>query len=247
MKTDFVNNMTHEFKTPIATISLASEMLLKPQINESPDKTSRYASIIFDENLRLKHQVEHVLNVAILDRGDFELKFREVNIHRILEDMIKNFNLILKERNGRIKACFHATSPVVPVDKVHFTNIINNLLDNANKYSPESPEISITTNNKEGGIVISVIDRGIGISHENLNNIFRRFYRIPTGNIHNIKGFGLGLFYVKTMVEAHDGTISVTSELNKGSRFDLFFPYMHSNHNKPENEDQETTTKDTAG
>lgn len=247
MKTDFVNNMTHEFKTPISTISLASEMLLKPQVNESPNKTKRYASIIFDENTRLKHQVEQVLQVAILDRGDFRLKFREVNVHRLLEDVVRNFILIIKERHGRITTRFNASSPVMQLDKVHFTNVIHNLLDNAAKYSPESPQIQIATNNLDGGIVISVEDHGIGISHENLKNIFRRFYRVSTGNIHDIKGFGLGLFYVKTMVEAHGGTVTVKSELNKGSRFDLYFPYQHANLNKSEDEDEETVIPDIAG
>jgi two-component system phosphate regulon sensor histidine kinase PhoR len=247
MKTDFVNNMTHEFKTPIATISLASEMLLKPQIHESPDKTKRYAGIIFDENLRLKNQVEQVLKIAMLDKGDFQLKFRRVDVHKILEGAVKNFSLIVKERNGKIRTCFHAGAHFIYADKVHFHNIILNLLDNANKYSPENPEITITTANQDGGILISVADKGIGISKENQKNIFRRFFRVPTGNIHNIKGFGLGLFYVKTMVQAHGGYIEIKSELNKGSRFDLYFPFKSEHLIVTEDEAEESSAQDITG
>lgn len=247
MKTDFVNNMTHEFKTPIATISLASEMLLKPQIHESPDKTKRYASIIFDENLRLKHQVEQVLKVAILDKGEFVLKYRELDVHKVLEEVIKNYGLIMRERNGKFRTCLHARDHQLYADRVHFVNILDNLIDNAIKYSHESPDVTISTSNKKGGILISVADKGMGINLENQRNIFRRFYRVPTGNIHNIKGFGLGLFYVKTMVEAHGGSVSLISEMNKGSRFDLFFPFSHANVNSTEDEEQETNNKDITG
>ncbi len=247
MKTDFVNNMTHEFKTPIATISLASEMLLKPQIFDSPDKTKRYASIIFDENLRLKHQVEQVLKMAVLDKGELVLKYRKLDVHKVLEEVIQNFSLIMKERNGKFRTCLHATFPIVYADRIHFINIIDNLIDNAIKYSPESPDITISTSNKNGGILISVADKGTGISRENQRNIFRRFYRVPTGNIHNIKGFGLGLSYVKTMVEAHGGKVDVTSELNSGSRFDLFFPLDQEHLNSIEDEEQETNKADTTG
>lgn len=247
MKTDFVNNMTHEFKTPIATISLASEMLLKPQIHESPDKTKRYASIIFDENLRLKHQVEQVLKVAILDRGEFELKFRELNVHEVLEEVIRNYSLIMKERNGKFRTCMHARQYNLLADRVHLVNVIDNLIDNAIKYSPGPPEVTLSTANKNSGILISVADKGSGISVENQRNIFRRFYRVHTGNIHDIKGFGLGLFYVKTMVEAHGGSVSVTSELNRGSRFDLYFPFDHVKVNPAENEEQKANDQVITG
>ncbi|MBP6978565.1 MAG: HAMP domain-containing sensor histidine kinase [Bacteroidales bacterium] len=246
MQTDFVNNMTHEFKTPIATLSLASEMLLKPPVYASPEKTKRYASIIYDENLRLKHQVEQVLNVAALDKGEYGLKYRKLDVHRVLEEVMSNFSLIMKERNGKFRTCLHAKAHLVYADRAHLMNIINNLVDNAIKYSPEAPDVTITTTNKDRGIVISVADKGIGISLENQHNIFRRFYRVPTGNIHNIKGFGLGLFYAKSMVEAHGGTIGVVSELNKGSRFDLFFPFHHEL-NSDEDEEQETKDTDITG
>ncbi|MDD5506778.1 MAG: HAMP domain-containing sensor histidine kinase [Bacteroidales bacterium] len=247
MKTDFVNNMTHEFKTPIATISLASEMLLKSQIHESPEKTKRYASIIFDENLRLKHQVEQVLKVAILDKGEFMLKYIELDVHEVLREVIKNFSLIMKEREGRFRTCMHARQHQLQADRSHFISIIDNLIDNAIKYSPGSPEVTISTANENDGILISVADKGMGISTENQRNIFRRFYRVHTGNIHNIKGFGLGLFYVKTMVEAHGGSVSMSSELNKGSRFDLFFPFDHVKVHPNENEEKKVNHEDTAG
>jgi len=247
MKTDFVNNMTHEFRTPIATISLASEMLLKPPVHDSPDKTKRYASIIFDENLRLKHQVEQVLNVAALDKGEYVLKYRKLDVHKVLEEVMANYSLILKERQGRLRTCLSARAPMVYADRVHFINIINNLVDNAIKYSPEAPDVTITTANKDRGIVISVADKGTGISPENQRNIFRRFYRVPTGNIHDIKGFGLGLFYVKTMVEAHGGAVGVTSELNRGSRFDLFFPFNREHINPDDDEEQEANNADLTG
>lgn len=239
MKSDFVNNMTHEFKTPISTISLASEMLLKPAINKLPDKTEHYARIIFDENVRLKNQVEQVLNIAVLDKGEFRLKVREFNVHETLHEIIENFSMIVKERQGSIKTCFEAERNTLRADKVHFTNIIFNLLDNANKYSPEYPRITVTTSNMNNGILISVIDKGIGISAENQHHVFKKLYRISTGNIHDVKGFGLGLFYVKTMVDAHGGHIRLKSELNKGSRFELYFPFDYKNERMFEDEKEQ--------
>jgi len=238
MKTDFVNNMTHEFKTPISTISLASEMLLKPMVYESSSKTKRYANIIFDENLRLKNQVEQVLKIALIDKGDFKLKRRILDVHKVLENVVKSFKLIMKERKGRIKVDLKAKEHMLLADRVHFTNIINNLIDNANKYSPEKPEISITTKNLNGGILICVEDHGIGISSENQKHIFKKLFRVSTGNIHDVKGFGLGLYYVKSMVEAHGGSVHLKSDLNKGSRFDVYFPFNYTNDNMNDDEDE---------
>lgn len=235
IKSDFVNNMTHELKTPISTISLASEMLLKPAINESEEKIQRYARIIYDENQRLKTQVEHVLQVALLEKGEYDLKLSQWNIHEIIEDIIENFSLRIKERNGQLNYRPNAENVMIEIDKHHFENIMRNLLDNAEKYSPDAPEITITTQNINAGILISVEDKGIGISNENQKQIFRKLYRVPTGNIHDVKGFGLGLFYVKTMTEAHGGFVSVKSELKKGSRFNIFFPF---NHPKTKNDEQ---------
>jgi len=224
IKTDFVNNMTHEFKTPISTISVSSEMLTKDKIIESPDKIKKYAGIIFDENTRLKNQVERVLQIAILDKGDYKLKMKEHDVHEIIQSCIDNFKVIIGERNGKIDTRLKAGQHIITTDKVHLTNIINNLLDNANKYTFETPEILITTFNLNGKIKIAIEDNGIGISKENINEIFKKFHRIQIGDIHNVKGFGLGLFYVKTMIDEMGGVIEVKSEINKGSRFILNFP-----------------------
>jgi len=224
IKTDFVNNMTHEFKTPISTISVSSEMLTKDKVIESPEKIKKYARIIFDENTRLKNQVERVLQIAILDKKDFKLKMKETDVHEIIQSCIDNFKIIIDKKNGKLNISLKAEPHIIIADRVHLTNIINNLLDNANKYSFETPEILITTANLKGKIEIAVEDKGIGINKENLHDIFKKFHRIQTGDIHNVKGFGLGLFYVKTMVEEMGGTIEVKSEINKGSRFILYFP-----------------------
>ncbi|MCD4730514.1 MAG: HAMP domain-containing histidine kinase [Bacteroidales bacterium] len=223
MKTDFVNNMTHEFKTPISTISVSSEMLAKDAVVKDADKVKKYAKIIFDENTRLKNQVERVLQIAIIDKDDYKLKFNEVDVHKIIRECMDNFNIQVIERNGNLKSNLEALQYMVTADKEHFTNVINNLLDNANKYSLESPDIKINTINNNGKIEISIEDKGIGIGKENQTDVFKKFHRLQTGNIHNVKGFGIGLFYVKTMVEQMGGNINIESELNKGSRFTLSF------------------------
>lgn len=228
MKSDFVNNMTHEFKTPISTISLASEMLLKPLVYKSSDRTKKYAHIIYDENLRLRNQVEQVLTIAVLDKGEFKLRRKEIDVHSVLQEVCESYNLIVKDRKGEIFLKFEAKESVLYADKLHIANVFSNLIDNANKYSPEKPQINISTRNENGGVVVSVEDSGIGISKENQKHIFKKLFRIPTGNIHNVKGFGLGLYYVKTMVEAHGGSIFLESEVNKGSRFEIFFPFDYT-------------------
>jgi two-component system phosphate regulon sensor histidine kinase PhoR len=223
MKTDFVNNMTHEFKTPISTISISSEMLQKDLVAQSPEKVKKYAQIIFDENARLKNQVEGVLQIAIFDKGDYKLKMRELDIHEIIGDRVKNFQVQVQERKGKLDTCLKASDHIIVADKIHIANIINNLLDNANKYSPEPPDILVSTRNKDGQILIMVEDKGLGISRENQTHIYKKFHRLHTGDIHDVKGFGLGLFYVKTMVEEMGGTIELKSELNKGSCFIVSF------------------------
>ena len=228
MKTDFVNNMTHEFKTPISTISLASEMLLKSRVNQSSEKTEKYANIIYDENNRLKNQVEQVLQIAVLDKGNFKLKKKEVNLHELIEMAVDNFEMIIKSRCGKIITALDADMATFYADPVHITNIIHNLMDNANKYSPEVPEITVSTRNNEKGIILSVEDKGIGISPENQKHIFKKFFRVHTGNIHDVKGFGLGLYYVKTIVEIHGGTIKLFSELKKGTTIEIYFPFIQN-------------------
>ncbi len=236
IKTDFVNNMTHEFKTPISTVSVASEMLMKDGVRNSPAKTLRYARIIYDENARLKNQVEQVLQVAILDRHDYKLRLRQVDVHEVLEQVIKSFNLPLKKRNGRLRKRFNAANSLIVADRSHLANVFHNLLDNANKYSPAQPEIVVSTTSGRRGIKITVEDSGIGMAEDQIRHIFKKFHRIPTGDIHDVKGFGIGLFYVKTIVEAHGGTIKANSKLGKGSIFTLFFPYRV---NDPAPEDEE--------
>jgi two-component system, OmpR family, phosphate regulon sensor histidine kinase PhoR len=243
MKSDFINNMTHEFKTPIATISLASEMLMKKKVNENPGRIQQYAKIIFDENIRLQNHVEQILSVSLLDRGQFNLKKRDVDVHEVINDLVETFDIAVKERNGEIKTHYCAANYHLQADKVHLTNVISNLLDNANKYSPEAPSIRIGTQNTHNGIIISVEDRGMGISLDHQQQIFKKLYRVPTGNLYNVKGFGIGLYYVKTIVEAHGGHINLKSELNKGSRFDVFLPFVFKSTKK----DDEHKAKNSPG
>lgn len=224
---DFISNMTHELKTPIATVSLACEALMDPDIRKMPTQGGRYLSMIREENNRLALQVEKVLQIARLDRGDFKLKIVTIDIHRIINTAVRNINIQLEQRDGTISTTLDAVNPYIEGDEVHIANIINNLLDNANKYSPEVPELTIKTVSGEKGVRIFVSDKGQGISKDMINKIFDKFYRVPTGNLHDVKGFGLGLSYVKTIVEAHYGNISVKSELGKGSTFIIFLPYKH--------------------
>jgi len=243
MKTDFINNMTHEFKTPIATISLASEMLLKKSVLDDREKSERYAKIIYDENTRLQNHVEQILSVSMLDRGKYRLKKKDTDIHELINEVVANFSLTIKERGGKIRTHFCASQYIIQVDKAHITNVIINLLDNANKYSTDQPWIRIGTQSTEDGLIISVEDKGSGISVEHQKQVFKHLYRIPTGNIYNVKGFGIGLYYVKTIVEAHGGHINLKSELNKGSRFDVYLPF---NYNSSKNE-RYNQTKDSSG
>jgi two-component system, OmpR family, phosphate regulon sensor histidine kinase PhoR len=224
MKNDFVNNMTHEFKTPIATISLSGEMLLKPEVYREESKVRKYARIISDENRRLKAQVENVLQIAVLEKGEYSLKKSEFDLHKMISQVICNYSVHIKERAGNVHYVHTAEKHCVLADPVHIQNILTNLLDNANKYSEQSPDITIETRNENNGILVSFTDKGPGISIENQKHVFKKLYRVSTGNLHNVKGFGLGLYYVKTMVEAHGGYIHLSSELNKGSTFSVFLP-----------------------
>ena len=226
IKNDFISNMTHEFKTPISTISLASEMLGDETVVKTPEKQIRFLKMIKDENKRLSVLVESILQTAILDKGEFKLKLNELDIHEIINTAINNTNLLVEQRGGKILTNLNATKTRLLADRVHLTNIIFNLIDNAIKYSKEIPEITITTNDAPNGIHIIVKDNGIGISKENQRKIFDKFYRVPTGNVHNVKGFGLGLSYVQAVVNKHGGDISVNSELGKGSTFTLFLPIL---------------------
>jgi two-component system phosphate regulon sensor histidine kinase PhoR len=227
IKSDFINNMTHEFKTPLATISLASEMLMKKSVQEDDAKMQRYCKIIFDENSRLQNHVDQILKVSLLEKGRFRLKKKNVDIHELILQTLESFEISVRERNGSLNHHFCARKFIVLADPIHLTNVINNLLDNANKYSNDPPVISVGTFNDGNGIVISVEDKGIGISDENQHLIFKNLYRVPTGNLYNKKsGFGIGLYYVQTIVEAHGGHIKIKSAPDKGSRFDIYLPFV---------------------
>ncbi|MDF1694320.1 MAG: HAMP domain-containing sensor histidine kinase [Saprospiraceae bacterium] len=225
MKTDFINNMTHEFKTPIATISLAADSIGSPMILGNDDKVLRFTNIIKQENKRMLGQVEKVLQMAMLDKKDFQLKLSNIDVHQLIEVAAEHTNLKILKRNGILRTDLKANNQVIQADSTHISNIIHNLLDNAEKYSSEEVEITIETFNKKNGIVINISDNGIGMSKDQVKNIFEKFYRAHTGNIHNVKGFGLGLSYVKAIVDAHNGTINVKSELGKGSTFSVYLPH----------------------
>ena len=229
IKNDFINNMTHELKTPIATIGLSSETLMNLDPENAKDKLLRYASIIYKENKRLESQVERVLNVANLDRTEIKLNRTVFDVHEIIEEAAENFEFNqLEELGGTIRLELNAENPILNADQVHITNIVNNLVDNAIKYCDKTPEIIILSTNLKGKISITFKDNGKGISRENLKHIFDKFYRVPTGNLHDVKGFGLGLFYVKTIIEELGGTISVKSILGKGSEFTISLPVTHN-------------------
>ena len=224
MKNDFINNMTHEFKTPIATISLASDSILNPSIINDQSKIKRFLGIIKQENKRMLSQVEKVLQMAVLDRKDFTLNKTEVNMIEVINQAATHTRLLVASREGIVRTHLRSTSPMIVADQTHISNLIHNLLDNAYKYSPEKPEIDLTLEDKGKDVKITIKDNGIGMSAENQKNIFDKFYRVHTGNLHDVKGFGLGLSYVKAIVDAHGGTILVQSELEKGSSFIVTLP-----------------------
>lgn len=225
IKNDFINNMTHELKTPISTISLACEVLNDSDIPKTTERTSHYVNVINSENKRLGTLVENVLQSAVLDKGEFKLKLFELDAHSVIYAVSEQSKVRLEAVKGAINLKFEAEEQIIVADRVHFTNIVSNLIDNAIKYSPRSPNIIIKTRNINYGIVIEVKDNGIGISKENVNKIFDKLYRVPTGNVHDVKGFGLGLSYVKAIVDKHQGTIKVSSQLGKGSTFSIHLPF----------------------
>jgi two-component system phosphate regulon sensor histidine kinase PhoR len=224
IKNDFINNMTHEFKTPISTISLAAEVLLHSGTDTTPERIKKYSGIIYEENTRMRDQVERVLQVARLDRDEFTLTKSEFDLHRLVRDTVQN--LCFEQCEEKTTVNYHLDAPQhnLHADEMHIRNMVVNLVDNAIKYSGNGTRINIYTCNRKNGIILSIEDNGIGMSPEATHHIFDKFYRVPTGNIHNVKGFGLGLYYVKNMVDAHGGHIEVKSELNKGSRFDVYLP-----------------------
>lgn len=225
MKNDFINNMTHEFKTPISTVSLACEVLNDKSVPKSEDFVRSYIDIISEENKRLGVMAEKILQTAILEKGQLKLRKEKIDLHNIIEDIAHKIAIQVEIRDGNITTVLNAKDPVIIADKVHVTNVINNLLDNANKYSPKKPMITVITQNVNDGVQISFTDNGIGINKANLKKIFEKLYRVPTGDVHNVKGFGLGLSYVKFIVEKHEGKVSVDSEPGKGSTFTIWLPH----------------------
>jgi two-component system phosphate regulon sensor histidine kinase PhoR len=228
IKNDFINNMTHELKTPISTISLASQMLRDVSVSHTTKSVDHISSVIYDESQRLTNQVEKVLQMAVFNEGKLKLKFTEIDINKLLEGIVANFEIRLSTENGTLIKDLSAENPYINGDEVHITNVIFNLLDNAMKYSKGEPQIELLTENKNGFVVVHVKDYGIGIPKEHQNQIFERFYRVPTGNLHNVKGFGLGLSYVKRIVEVHNGKIKLESTVGKGTRFRIFFPSINT-------------------
>lgn len=228
IKNDFINNMTHEFKTPLATISLAVDALRNDKVMHDKQKMNYFSNIIKEENLRMNRQVETILKAALMDKQEVQLLLRPVHVHDVITDVLDNFKLQLEEKKGSAEITFNAENDLVNADEVHFSNLINNLVDNSIKYSKENqpPVIRISTTSNAKKFVFVLEDNGIGMTKETVKRIFEKFYRAHTGNIHNVKGFGLGLSYVKTMVEAHEGEIKVESVLGKGSTFTIELPLL---------------------
>lgn len=229
IRNDFISNMTHELKTPISTISLACEALNDPDMRNSDVGTSRFVGMIKEENNRLGLLVENVLKTAILDKGQMKFKNVELDVHYILEKVVNSFDLQLKSVNGHIDKLFQATDIIISGDKIHLTNVFYNLIDNAIKYSKSEPSIVISTWNEERYLKVTVTDNGIGITAENQKKIFDQLFRVPTGNVHDVKGFGLGLHYVKVIIEKHGGQVFVDSTPKKGSTFTILLPKDYEN------------------
>jgi two-component system, OmpR family, phosphate regulon sensor histidine kinase PhoR len=226
IKNDFINNMTHEFKTPLATISLAVDALRNDKVIKDRGKMDYFSTIIKEENKRMNRHVETILQAALMDRQDIQLSKRPLHVHNLINEIMSNYTLQLQDKNGKAELELDAPNDYVEADPVHFRNLISNLVDNAVKYSNENLQLKITTQSNHKNLSIKVEDNGIGMSKETAKRIFEKFYRAHTGNIHNVKGFGLGLSYVKTVIDAHHGKIKVDSVLGKGSTFTLEIPLM---------------------
>ncbi|TFF33534.1 sensor histidine kinase [Mucilaginibacter psychrotolerans] len=224
MKIDFINNMTHEFKTPVSTIMIASEALKDEEIAEDKTRVARLANVIYEENVRLGSHIERVLNIARIEKNDFKLDKKPVGVNETINLVLDSMALKLQKYSATTSLSLTDEAPVIIGDELHFSNVIYNLIDNAIKYSNNAPDITITTIKKNGYVSIKVADKGIGMNRDQQSKIFEQFYRIPTGNLHDVKGFGLGLSYVNTIVKRLDGTIGLKSEKDRGSEFELKFP-----------------------
>lgn len=223
MKTDFINNMTHEFKTPVSTIMIASEALKDAEIAEDKGRVAKLAGIIYEENVRLGSHIERVLNIARIEKNDFKLDIKRIDVNETITTVLDSMMLKLQKHDVKIDLNLTDEEMMIKADELHFSNVLYNLIDNAIKYSNDIPDITITTQSKNGLAIIKVADKGIGMNADQQAKIFEQFYRIPTGNLHDVKGFGLGLSYVNTIVKRLNGIISVRSEKEKGSEFELRF------------------------
>ncbi len=223
--TDFLNNMTHEFKTPLTNIALAGKMMIKDPNIKQEDKIKHYSGIILAENEKLRLQVEQVLSMTALERGEIPLQKTELDLHQLITDSLRSISIQIENKQGSIKVNLDAERFVVMGDKTHLTNAFSNLIDNAIKYSKERPEITVQTSNAGENLIIVVSDSGIGIEKEYQKKVFDKFFRVPTGDVHDVKGFGLGLAYIKKIVELHKGTIKLESESGKGTTFTITLPH----------------------
>jgi two-component system, OmpR family, phosphate regulon sensor histidine kinase PhoR len=224
MQRDFINNMTHEFKTPISTINISTDVFLNnPTIKEDP-RLHRYAGIIKEQVLRLNTQVEKVLQLAKIERDNIELNKEDINLEELVKSTLPSIELKVAERKGNLHLDLETSNALIVADQLHLTNIIHNLVDNGVKYSKDIPDISISLKNSGKFVVLSIKDKGIGISKEHQKRVFERFYRVSTGNVHNVKGFGLGLFYVKTVCKEHNWQLKLDSEINKGTTISIKIP-----------------------
>ena len=221
---DFINNLTHEFKTPISTIGISANVLSDPEIIKDANRLSNYAAIIADQNKRLENQIEKVLQIARIEKKKFTLKAEETDMHEILKHVAKSFEMNIKDMNGNINLDLQAKETKVTADKQHATNLFYNLTDNAIKYCRKEPDITIKTYNSGNSLYLEISDKGIGIEKKYISKIFDKFFRVPSGNIHNVKGFGLGLNYVKSIIIAHDWKIKIESKINEGSKFTIIIP-----------------------
>jgi two-component system phosphate regulon sensor histidine kinase PhoR len=228
IKSDFINNMTHEFKTPLATISLAVDALRNEKVQQDKEKTRYFSGIIKEENVRMNKHVETILQAALMERQELQLNLQPLHVNEIITDILDNYQLQLKDKQGEIILHLNAKNDLISADEVHFTNLISNLVDNAIKYSKERPRVTIATHCTKKSLVLRVEDNGIGMNKETVKRIFEKFYRAHTGNLHDVKGFGLGMSYVKTVLDAHKGKVKVESTLGKGSAFIIEMPLMEA-------------------
>ncbi len=224
IQNDFINNMTHEFKTPISTISISSEVLMNPDIIKKPERLLSYATIIRNEAIRLKKNVDTVLQTANISENTSQLNFENVSLGALVQNLIQNIEPVLKEKGAVIKFNSNSKNDTIFGDKLHLTNVLNTLIDNSIKYCDKKPNITLNINNQSDSVTIKIADNGLGISDKDQAQVFQKFFRVHTGNVHNVKGFGLGLFYVKEIINAHKAEIKLQSKLGVGSTFSIVFP-----------------------